>query len=217
MYPTRRLLSRAWTSLYLLTEKIGIIFCFKINYIKLLVVPLFWLVTLSNIYIKRLHVKYRRRANSSDFRESRRSRFAVIPAINHQGAPWYTRLKVAGERGRETVAGRGQPTFRTTAPFFCAIRYNCQGLVTFASFRSEVSDVYVALCWFSCVEAASSKRPVGRGEGDGQWAEDEGAETRWTMQTVVAIANLPLVSANCFERDADAQDNVTCFSLILFR
>lgn len=183
----------------------------KINYIlnsmililNLLVISLFWFAFLSNICTWHIYLSIITICIYNDFISgivvepiratwSRWSRFAVILAINHQGAPWYTRLKVAGERGRETVADSGQPTFRTAAPFFCAIRYNCRGLVTFAGFRSEVPDVYVAPCRLSCTEAASSKRSE---EGrDAQWAEDEGPETRWTMPTVVAIARLPLVS-----------------------
>jgi len=99
------------------------------------------------ICILLLHLKCRLRTNpgrlETDGRDLPRYSRLII------GVAWYIHLKVPGERGRETVAdsaSRPQPAVRTAAPFFCAIRYNCRGLVTFAVARAPQWGTWYVRC-----------------------------------------------------------------------
>lgn len=86
------------------------------------------------------------------------------------GVPWYTRLKVVGERGRETVADSAGRPNRPSVPrrhFFApsVIIAGVLSLLLWRRPRSEVPGVCVASCPLPCTAAASSKRPGGRGKG----------------------------------------------------
>lgn len=122
------------------------------------------------------------------------------------GVPWYIRLKVSGERGRETVAdsaSQPQPTIRTAAPFFCAIRYNCRGLVTFAVAGPAVRYLVCTLpVPRSLVPRRLPQRDEARGrEGrDAQRAEDQkrGAQCRLSPQLRIFL------SSNRLKPEADS-------------